>query len=366
MNTKEFELQRLMKKILWSDSRYKELEQCCRGFHKTEVSLRRSIKSGKVRSFEVRTCGRFWLCAVCSAKIAYRRQKQIEQALIKWRERGGSCIHLTLTVPHHHDRLEWMLPILIKAFDRFKKKKAYKDLTKRWGIRHHIRRLEITYSFKNGFHPHLHVFLLATESEEALMNSQEDEPAMFSQAWAEVCKAVGLKPSSIENGVQVVLKDNPVQDARYIMKDGYASDEPKELNSTAPQHSLTIWDLLWLHKAGDKRVARVIEEYASATYYRQSFRPSNDLMNTLQIVDSSDTEILRGYEQDWEIILRLTSLEKQLVSRYGILGRLIAAAEEGGQEAIRAILDEYRDKDLRASRFPIYMTQGDSDIDAVG
>ncbi len=66
------------------------------------VTVRVSVgPEGRVAGFSgIATCGSVWACPVCSAKIAARRQQEIEAAIAAWVVLGGKVALLTMTMRH--------------------------------------------------------------------------------------------------------------------------------------------------------------------------------------------------------------------------------------------------------------------------
>ena len=81
------------------------------------------------------------------------------------RNRAGSVLLLTLTVPHYSNTdIKQLKKDLKKAYSKFfKGVRASKDMFERWQIKHYISCFEITHG-TNGFHPHYHVLLFVPYS----------------------------------------------------------------------------------------------------------------------------------------------------------------------------------------------------------
>lgn len=107
------------------------------------------------------SCGRVWLCPVCSAKIAMVRAAELEQILTWNTERGGSTLLMTLTIRHHkgqglarlwHDGIR-------DSWRYMTQRPAWRKVRKELGMDHYVRATELTYGEKHGNHVHLHVLL---------------------------------------------------------------------------------------------------------------------------------------------------------------------------------------------------------------
>lgn len=334
------------RKALWGDRRFWELEQCCRCFYKP-AEVRRHKKSGRVRFDGLVTCGRVHICALCSDKIARRREREIKKLINLHQAKGGSVISITLTTAHHHDPLKGMLAGLTLAWDMFKKTASYKRLVKQLGFKHNIRRTEITFSFENGFHPHFHVYLFIARPEDQVTDDllAEIDSSLF-DAWYGVCAKVGLGLPSEVSGVNARLLQNADTAAWYMIKSNIPSAALKD-------DAMSIWTLLWLFHQGDKRALPFIEQYADATYRKQMYRPSNDLMVSYGLSKETDEQVLRKYHEDWPVVLGLTPEEMSLMTRYNLLERLMEAGRNDPEGGIQSVFDEYRNKDQGHKRSPI-------------
>lgn len=106
-------------------------------------------------------CHSAWACPVCSPKIAAARQKILAPQVVKLLERGYTARLVTLTLRHARgDDLGYLLDGLGDAWSAMTQGRAWKD----WrnvggGAVEYVRGLDLTWSFWNGWHPHLHIAL---------------------------------------------------------------------------------------------------------------------------------------------------------------------------------------------------------------
>lgn len=139
----------------------------------------------------VQLCGLVHLCPVCSPRIRAERATEINEALARWNAaRGNGSIALaTLTLPHVWDEpLSALLSLVADGFARLTQGKAWKTLREEFGLAGYIRAHDITHG-ANGWHPHLHVVLLAEKpiSDRA---ARRLRAALFDQ-WKAAVVAVG-------------------------------------------------------------------------------------------------------------------------------------------------------------------------------
>lgn len=130
------------------------------------IQIRTSVKDGRMTAGfgGLETCGRIWLCPVCSAKIRVRRGDQIAEGVARHMENDGSAWFLTVTLSHEHgDALAETFEILTKAWRYVKTGRAYQEDKKRFGIIGDIKAVECTHGC-NGWHPHAHILILTSRN----------------------------------------------------------------------------------------------------------------------------------------------------------------------------------------------------------
>lgn len=100
-------------------------------------------------------CGRQHSCPVCAAQRAADRAAELDSMMRG--DDGGRWQMLTLTMRHHRgDSLSDLLDRLFAAWRRVRSVRAVREIMDRT-VTASVRALEVTFSFQNGWHPHLHV-----------------------------------------------------------------------------------------------------------------------------------------------------------------------------------------------------------------
>ncbi len=107
------------------------------------------------------SCHSAWACPVCSPKIASARQKILAPQVVKLIEAGYTAHLVTLTIRHDsgHD-LDVLFDAMGRAWGKLSSGKAWR----RWRMVDGLpveyeRGLDLKWSFRNGWHPHLHIGL---------------------------------------------------------------------------------------------------------------------------------------------------------------------------------------------------------------
>ncbi|MBA7524373.1 hypothetical protein ES705_16511 [subsurface metagenome] len=107
-------------------------------------------------------CGSVWICPECSYKIRSTRRDELMTMFNGLQSDGYHLIFLTLTKRHkmvdskHYDRDKFKS--YNKDWEKTNTCRIIRDLKAQFGIKN-IRTIDFTYSYVNGFHPHLHIVL---------------------------------------------------------------------------------------------------------------------------------------------------------------------------------------------------------------
>lgn len=107
----------------------------------------------------VRRCRKFWSCPSCASSRRIEDAETITAAVQGYRnELVGRRVYLvTLTVPHTAGQsLKTLRTGVTTAYRKALSGKRFKLLRARHAIRASLRRLEVTHSTLNGWHPHIH------------------------------------------------------------------------------------------------------------------------------------------------------------------------------------------------------------------
>lgn len=141
-----------------------------RGIHKS-VSLC-GTGVGTVRTYESEegprstiaarhNCHSAWACPVCSPKLAAARQKVLAPQIVRLMEAGYSASLVTLTLSHRRgDDLGFLFGALSRAWTKLSSGKSWKNWRNVGALSvQYVKGLDLTWSLRNGWHPHLHIAL---------------------------------------------------------------------------------------------------------------------------------------------------------------------------------------------------------------
>lgn len=343
----------------------------------------------------IQRCGSVWICPVCAPRIHQHRGIELERALVKNQELGGSAALMTLTMRHKYDslrddngkQLTHLWDALSTAWAYILNGKTWQDIREKAGVLGMARFVEMTHG-KEGWHIHIHAVVFFDSITPKWDALQEFTDHCFTR-WANKLVKMGLKaPIKDRGGFDFTwLSGTRHTDAalpKYLTKTGNGSStaaealdamdkkELKKLNSylnkrtrglaaeatgwgggkIARGTNRTPWAILtdFLSEA-DERDLFLWQEYEKAAYGRRfstwSSRKRNvdddDLWNL--ILDArgdtvSDQEIVDDENPDAEPI---AFIEGTLWNHLNNLqsfnaGDLLTAAETSGIDGIRHYL----------------------------
>ncbi len=271
-------------------------------------------------------CGSVWSCPVCSAKIAEKRSRELREAFEIAKNKKLNVSHVTFTFPHSKfDSLSENLDLFLDAFKRFWDSVPMRHFKNEYRLIGKIRALEVNYSEKNGFHPHIHL-LCFTEFKLEHLKSLE---AYFLESWNDKLSRVGLSKAnshgiSIQNGDNAGEYINKFADDTKLTKTGDVvtwdmADELTKLNTKSGRSgSLTPFDFLRIidspssygfSKSDSLKFKSLFIEYAKCFYGKSQLdwgRGSLNLRKNLGMDNEiSDSEIL-DTKEDLEIVSTIT------------------------------------------------------------
>lgn len=151
------------------------------------LSLMRNPETSKAYYDAVVTCHNSKCCPVCAPRIMGVRSAEIRTAVHKWlnEDKENTCYMLTLTFSHSvTDRLQDILSSFKNALQVFWRNGSVKRMFNTSGRVGRITATEITYSRKNGFHPHQHVLIFCKRS--------NFDVELLRRSWGSALKSSGL------------------------------------------------------------------------------------------------------------------------------------------------------------------------------
>ena len=145
-----------------------------------EVSV---TSGGRTHVSGIQRCKSVGSCPSCASTIRGRRALDIEAAVEAAHAVGLQVWFLTLTVPHtSDDDLGETLDRVRDYWRRMRESRGTRKLFESMGVEGFVRAFEVTWSERNGWHPHLHVLLF----------TRSMYPVPLVDCWKNVWQADGI------------------------------------------------------------------------------------------------------------------------------------------------------------------------------
>lgn len=239
----------------------------------------------------LRACGNLWTCPTCSARIRARRELEIETALDTHVAGGGTIGMMTLTLQHNASMpLDYTINALNHAWKRLQQRRRYKPLYN--ALTGTITTLEITTGSGNaGWHPHLHILLLA--GPDSSYANIKEATEQLRDAWSQLVNK-RTTVYSLERGLNLTWFGHQSKvAAKYVTK------LAKEITLTDTKSGNDPFSLLDNsdHPTVDELHKKLFLEYAYATRGRRAHRWSRGLRAALAMKPELSDEELASENQ---------------------------------------------------------------------
>lgn len=299
-----------------------------------QVEVWRHDETGRAHYKNLCVCGSVWTCAPCSSKISERRRVELKQALDQAEQYSFSMV--TFTLSHHKkDKLAPLVDDLLASYRRMTSGKAYQEFAERSGIVGNIKALEVTYSDRNGFHPHLHVLIVSQRGAKV-------DRRWLKSRWQSVIESNG-RTADYWIGCNFRVAD--MSAAEYVEKYGHerikdywgASGELTKGASKLARdaHGFSMFQCLYnsITAPDEKqrsRWGRIFQEYVEAFKGKHQLQYSKGLRELLGLgVELSDKELAEGGEYPSSLLARLSLRQWRVVLGNDARGDILSAAEKG-------------------------------------
>ena len=293
------------------------------------IKVKKTVKDKKATFTGLFRCDSVWTCPVCGQRILAQRGREIEKAIAMQLEKGHSVFMLTLTHSHQlGENLKEKLGLIGKALTRFFGDRAMQYVFEQFGMIGHIKALEVTHSFANGWHPHNHILMFSQFSPDQFKNDlvavyfDEEgfikvvtpyvEKRLIKQGkdhlvthvtieqfikhyWRKCCLAVGLGEPSYERGATLQDADK----AQSYLTKFKTAQEMTGASKVAKGSSRNQWQLLQDSMGGDAFAGSLFVEYAEAFKGQRQLTWSRGLKKYFNIeqVDDANCEVDDDAEQ---------------------------------------------------------------------
>ena len=297
----------------------------------------------------VESCGRIWLCPVCSAKVRNRRGDEVAEGVGRWIGQGHDAHFFTATLPHDQgDALAASLGVLTDAWRWMVSHKTYKAGRKRFGVIGVIKAVEITHG-RNGWHPHIHAVVLVEQEITSLelfaWYAQLD--ALWAEALTRHGWSAGKAPYRFR-ALPVQLGDSGKALAAYVTKvqdSGLGNEMARADLKGGKKSSRTPFEILAnFGTTGDADDLGLWHEYEKATAGKSAIRWSRGLRNLLlpDVDEATDAEIAAEEQEGDEIAAILPQTWYKICDIPGARVAVKEAIETDGWEGLIRTLLAYR------------------------
>lgn len=318
------------------------------------------INAGVAHFSGVETCGRIWLCPVCSAKIRVARGAEIAEGVGNWIRQGGQALFLTVTLPHEKgDALQASFSALVQAWRWVTSHRKYKIMRKVCGMIGWIKAIEVTHG-NNGWHPHAHMILLLDESVFLTRSEGERKGKGCAYTYAELFELLdrlwvqGLDSAKWPTGkygirlrLDMVERSASKKLADYVTKlqDGKSMSTEltrADLKSGRKENRTPFEILRDFGNTGNAADLTLWHEFEDGTYGRSAIQWSRNLRAKIlpeEEEEKSDEE-LAAEEIGGETVGRIEAQTWREISRIpGLDSLILDSIENGGfQEMVKLLV----------------------------
>lgn len=286
-------------------------------------------------------CGSVWTCPICASKISERRRVELTQALDKSKELDVALCTFTM----HHDRrdkLDELLPDLLKSYHRLNQGKAWERIKGDYGIVGSIRALEVTH-WINGFHPHLHIAFFARDGCDWKAFGDE-----VRERWLTSLEKNGRRADK-EHGFDLSSRRGDL--ANYIAKWGHEPTKPlwtveQELTKSATKlgrmfgHRTPSQLLADYSLRKDKGAGNLWKHYAMTFKGHRQLWWSHGLRKLLGLeVEQTDEQIAKATDEPSRLLAQLSLAQWRVIMANDARGELLEIASGGEIEPIWDFVD---------------------------
>lgn len=328
------------------EKEHKSIKYCAKAvMHKDDKISIEIIKGKSVTVKNVIYCHSD-ICPVCSPLIQSERARLVEKSIEYAHNNGMTVYMLTLTAPHYFNtdylafskQLQSGYSNLIAAIKRMVKTGNLK-----YNLVGHIQNFEVTYSTKNGYHPHKHCLLFFDSV--AGVDKQELEKDI-KRIWKKICRKNGL----LDNADNVDFDQRAVNIELCRTAHNYLQKIHHEMtsktNKAARVHNLTYFDCLSdltnlkISKSDDsiriKKLETIVIGFVKIFEIAESLRFSKGFKSIIESYIESiplDEEPVAGVDEIETITI--SKLTWEYIVQNKLRPELISKALTGGADKVR-------------------------------
>lgn len=319
-----------------------DVAYCCRRLAFGVGSADVMVKDGRSWFAGVVHCKDVWACPECSYKASQRRARALRHLVNASMSLGYRVLLVTFTFSHHKgERLADLREAFSAALERMRSGRRWHGIRSRYGLVGFVRGQEVTYSDRNGWHPHCHE-LVVCSGDVDVSELRKDVEAAYLAALAKF----GL---SARDGIGVDVREADADITKYVAKFGRPPrwDAAKEVANgrrKSGRKGETPWQLLARAADGDVEARSLFIEYAQAYRGVRQLYVSRGLVEVLKLGSTfADVEALDDTLPEEAagavVAVSLTQVELNCVFYLCLEGELLAYALDHSSEECRAFVD---------------------------
>lgn len=360
--------------VLWETSSLERVRKCGRVSVSGSGLVAVRCAHGVAGFAGLATCGSVWACPVCNAKIMAVRAIEIGSVVATALARGMVVGMVTLTMRHHAgQRLDDLWDALAGSWRRVAGGKVWnrrRDL----GWVGTLRAVEVTHSFDNGWHVHIHCLLFLgderwlTGDVDVMLSERRKWEANFDplafgmwQRWSSGLIAAGLDDPLLEaQDWHLIHGMGDLALSKYLTKSVDPGSVGLELTSSQTKgatwsKTITPWEYLNRFRAtGDVALLKVWGEYERASHGRRQLTWSRGLRDMAQLGDEQTDEEIAGAEMGSKLddiayiptASGWASLTRR--DRVHLIPKILEVTKAGGWPALHEFLTQHGVEHLQA------------------
>jgi len=345
MNIIRYALQSAARQLLLNE----RVARCLQVRVGPQVLIWRSMRFESAHYSQLFTCASIWACPVCSAKISERRRALWDEAIAGWDR--GSILFATFTTNHkRHESLEQVLSGITLALSKLRRSYGWKQFKQAYDVAGLVRSLEVTYSTRNGWHPHFHAliflnrFLGEVNSARSAIRTLWQSSLKKAGRWcdwrigANLNFVYGKAPHEyLLKHAGLGIQGNSDWTAGAELTKHLTKKGRKKQSRTPTQLLLDYW-----YKQ-DLNAGKLWQDYAFTLKGRRHLRMSDGLSKVLNLaeLEASDKELAEKHEELAYLFARLSPAQWRLIVQADIRGEVLAKAAEGDYVEFARFLQEF-------------------------
>lgn len=289
----------------------------------------------------IANCGSYWRCPVCALKISENKKELLAGLISAHQDKNLSIGFITLTVRHgKFDRLMKSLNKITGNYRSFQQSRFFKNEKKVIGLMGQVKTLEITYSFLNGWHPHLHILFFYDHNNTTEIEKFQKE---FISRWFKFSDNNGTLAAQNQ---KILTSDISDYMAKYDICSEMTKGQIKGSKGLTPFTALGKLALGDYEDINEKRkLYGIYSEYAEQTQGKHFVHISNSLRaeykEFLEEFDKTDEEIVNETTID-EILLKISIPVWKKIAQHDLQPLVLNKWKQNGLHGVYNLLTYFK------------------------